>query len=138
VSASPIQSIADGAQLYRSITKKSEAPNPPELDPSLFFRSRNRAKDRDGISTWVFEEPAWTNLAGVRGLAILLVSSVRGVTVDRVSLDVLQDSDDHALITGVPFYDSEDEGERLRAVLVAQQLVAASAYRSAGATQASG
>ncbi len=72
-------------------------------------------KDADGVSLFVSPETASAVFdEPVKGLMSVHVGRVRDASDEAGSLDVVQDSKTHALITGIPYpYDCENDDERL-------------------------
>ena len=77
-------------------------------------------KDTDGVSLFYSSEAAERELSDpISGMMTVHVGRVKDITDDEISLDVVRDSADHAVITGIPFKRDCDGNAELYGQMIA-------------------
>jgi hypothetical protein len=110
--------LPDETILFRAVLEKSWKTKDGKLKWQTFKRMK---KDVDGVSVFTTPEAAQENLSRpFFGMASVLVGNVRKISTDTDTLDVIQDGENHANITGIPYiYDKpENEQDALNARMI--------------------
>ena len=110
--------LSDETILFRAILEKSWKTKDGKLKWQTF---KCMKKDVDGVSIFTTLESAEENLQRpFFGMASVNVGKVRESSTEEDVLDVIQDAETHANITGIPYiYDKpEDEQDKLNAKMI--------------------
>ncbi len=110
--------LSDEAILFRAILEQSWKTKDGKLKWQTFKRMK---KDIDGVSVSTTPESAEENLKRpFFGIASVHVGNVRESSTAEDKLDVIQDAETHANITGIPYiYDKpENEQDTLNAKMI--------------------
>lgn len=102
--------LSDETTLYRAVLEKSWKTKDGKLKWQTFKRMQ---KDVDGVSVFITPEAARENLQKpFFGMASVHVGKVRASSYGDDILDVIQDAEIHANITGIPYIYDKPEDER--------------------------
>ena len=103
--------LSDETILFRAILEKSWKTRDGKLKWQTFKR---RERDKDGVSVFVTPESAEENLQRpFFGVASVNVGKVRESSFEEDTLDVIQDEETHANITGIPYIYDKPENEQV-------------------------
>jgi hypothetical protein len=102
--------LSNEAIFFRAILEKSWKTKDGKLKWQTFKRMR---KDVDGVSVFITPESAQVNLQKPYfGIASVNIGKVRDSSFENDELDVIQDTEDHANITGIPYIYDKPEDEQ--------------------------
>ena len=102
--------LSDETILFRAILEKSWKTKDGKLKWQTFKRMK---KDVDGVSIFTTPESAEANLQRpFFGMAAVNVGRVRKSSTNEDILDVIQDAETHANITGIPYIYDKPENEQ--------------------------
>jgi hypothetical protein len=103
--------LSDETILFRAILEKSWKTKDGNLKWQTFKRMK---KDVDGVSIFTTTEAAEENLQRpFFGMASVNVGKVRNSSFEENILDVIQDAETHANITGIPYIYDKPENEQV-------------------------
>lgn len=103
--------LSDETILFRAILEKSWKTKDGKLKWQTFKRMK---KDVDGVSIFTTPESAEENLQRpFFGMASVNVGKVRKSSFEEDVLDVIQDAETHANITGIPYIYDKTENEQV-------------------------
>ena len=106
-----LAALLDETILFRAILEKSWKTKDGKLKWQTFKRMK---KDVDGVSIFTTPESAEENLQRpFFGMASVIVGKVRESSFEKDVLDVIQDAETHANITGIPYIYDRTENEQV-------------------------
>lgn len=103
--------LPDETIMFRAVLEKSWKTKDGKLKWQTFKR---RCRDKDGVSLFTTVDSATKELTRpFFGMASVHIGRVRQASTETDSIDVIQDAETHANITGIPYIYDKPEDEQI-------------------------